>query len=82
MKTLTETKALHDLQKLKTDYQNFIKDRYEHNAQSCETCLTKGACCLDTHFVNVHITRLEAVLISVAQHPAQSDRRRVVGAGH
>ena len=63
MKTLTETKALRDLQKLKSDYQNFIKDRYEPNAQSCETCPTKGACCLDAHFVNVHITKLEAVAI-------------------
>ena len=26
-------------------------------------CPTKGACCLDAHFVNVHITRLEAVAI-------------------
>ena len=63
MKTLTETKALRDLQKLKSEYQNFIKETYEPNAQSCETCPTKGACCLDAHFVNVHITKLEAIAI-------------------
>ncbi|MCY7377015.1 MAG: hypothetical protein LH472_13735 [Pyrinomonadaceae bacterium] len=63
MKTLTETGALHDLQKLKSDYQNFIKENYEHHAASCETCPTKGACCLDAHFVNVHISKLEAVAI-------------------
>jgi len=27
------------------------------------TCETQGACCLDAHFVNVHISRLEAVAI-------------------
>ncbi|NJM52523.1 MAG: hypothetical protein HC846_03460 [Blastocatellia bacterium] len=34
---------------------------YEHKAKDCLTCETKGACCLDAHFVNVNITRLEAV---------------------
>ena len=28
-----------------------------------QTCKTPGACCLDAHFVNVHITRLEAAAI-------------------
>ena len=57
---LTETRALNELSKLKTVYQNFIKTNYEQNAENCETCPTKGSCCLDAHFVNVHITRLEA----------------------
>jgi hypothetical protein len=78
MKTLTETKALKDLQNLKTDYQNFIKDRYEPNAQSCETCPTKGACCLDAHFVNVHITKLEAVAISKTLAKLDKEKRREV----
>jgi hypothetical protein len=63
MKMLTETRALNELSKLKTVYQNFIKTNYEQNAENCETCPTKGSCCLDAHFVNVHITRLEAVAI-------------------
>ena len=63
MKTLTEPKALNELKKLKTVYREFINVNYEHNAKSCLTCETKGACCLDAHFVNVHITRLEAVAI-------------------
>jgi hypothetical protein len=63
MKKLTETKALSELHKLKTAYQDFIKTGYEYKAQNCETCPTKGACCLDAHFVNVHITRLEAAAI-------------------
>ena len=63
MKKLTEPKALSELHKLKTAYQAFIKMNYEHRAADCETCPTKGACCLDAHFVNVHITRLEAAAI-------------------
>ncbi|MFN0277401.1 MAG: hypothetical protein ACKVRN_02250 [Pyrinomonadaceae bacterium] len=37
------------------------------------TCKTQGACCLDEHFVNVHISRLEAVAIqnSLNQLPPQ-----------
>ena len=63
MKTLSETKALKELQNLKIKYQNFIKTGYERKAQDCQTCPTKGACCLDAHFVNVHISKLEAVAI-------------------
>jgi len=63
MKKLTETKALGELRKIKTAYQNFVKTNYEHRAADCETCPTKGACCLDAHFVNVHISKLEAAAI-------------------
>ena len=61
MKSLSEKQALAKLRKLKTVYQELIQTGYEHKAKSCLTCETKGACCLDAHFVNVHITRLEAV---------------------
>ncbi len=64
MKTLSEKQALLKLRKLKNDFRDEVKQKYEHRAKSCETCETKGACCLDAHFVNVHITRLEAVLIN------------------
>jgi len=63
MKKLSETKALQALEKLKSDYQTFIRENYEYKAESCETCPTKGACCLDAHFVNVHISKLEAAAI-------------------
>ncbi len=78
MKTLTETKALQDLQKLKSEFQNFIKENYEPNAQNCETCPTKGACCLDAHFVNVHITKLEAVAIGKTLSKLDDKRRREI----
>jgi hypothetical protein len=63
MKLLSETRALEKLQTLKTDFAARIKSGFEHKAKDCLTCETPGACCLDAHFVNVHITRLEAVAI-------------------
>ena len=78
MKTLTETKALQDLHKLKNDYQNFIKNNYEQRAENCETCPTKGACCLDAHFVNVHITKLEAVAIRKTLDKLSDEKQREI----
>jgi len=63
MKLLSETRALEKLHELKIDFAKTIRDAYEHRAKSCATCETPGACCLDAHFVNVHITRLEAAAI-------------------
>ncbi|MBA2734562.1 MAG: hypothetical protein H0U54_17005, partial [Acidobacteria bacterium] len=58
-----EHAALARLQRVKSAYQSFIKLNYEHAAEDCGTCPTRGVCCTDAHFVNVHITRLEAVAI-------------------
>lgn len=63
MKTLSEKQALLKLGKLKTDFQNFIRENYEHRAKDCQICPAQGVCCTDAHFVNVHITRLEAAAI-------------------
>lgn len=63
MRALDEHKALTLLQRTKREFQSEIKLVYEPQAESCRTCLTPGACCTDAHFVNVHITRLEAVAI-------------------
>ncbi len=63
MKTLSEKQALIKLRTLKKDFRDEIKQNFEHRAKDCGTCETKGACCLDAHFVNVHITKLEAGLI-------------------
>jgi hypothetical protein len=59
----SEPQALTQLQRLKTSYQNRIRRDFEHAALDCRTCRTPGACCTDAHFVNVHVTRLEAVAI-------------------
>jgi hypothetical protein len=63
MKTLTEPQALARLQRGKIAYQSHVKTTYERAARPCAECATPGVCCTDAHFVNVHITRLEAVAI-------------------
>ena len=81
MKILSQTIALEKLHDLKSDFARRIRSRYEHRAKSCATCETPGACCLDAHFVNVHITKLEAREIRNAidrlpeGHRAQIDAR-------
>lgn len=63
MKKLSERKALSLLSGLKQEFAREIRETYESRAKSCSACSTPGACCLDAHFVNVEITRLEAVAI-------------------
>lgn len=63
MKFISETIALEKLRRLKDDFAARIRSDFEKNAKSCVTCETPGACCLDAHFVNVRISRLEAVAI-------------------
>ncbi|MBV9209238.1 MAG: hypothetical protein JOZ52_01345 [Acidobacteria bacterium] len=58
-----EQLLLAQLQRVKSAYQSFIKLNYEQRAEDCATCGTRGLCCTDAHFVNVHITRLEAVAV-------------------
>ena len=74
----SEQEALAQLQRAKASYQSFIKLNYEHAAEDCRTCPTRGVCCTDAHFVNVHITRLEAVAIreTLARTPRLSDAGR------
>jgi hypothetical protein len=80
MKPISEKQALAKLRNLKNDFRAFIRENFEHRAKSCATCETKGACCLDAHFVNVHVTRLEAVLIreELAALPAEK-RKQIDG---
>ena len=63
MKKLSEASALARLQREKTALQSHIKVNYEPGARDCRVCPTPGVCCTDAHFVNVHITRLEAVAV-------------------
>lgn len=63
MKHITEAAALARLQRGKAAFQSHIKLNYERAARPCAECPTPGVCCTDAHFVNVHITRLEAVAI-------------------
>ena len=63
MRLIARSKALVELRRIKDELRAHIGDRYEHRAKSCATCETPGACCLDAHFVNVRISRLEAAAI-------------------
>ena len=74
----SEREALAQLQRAKSAYQSFIKINYEHAAEDCRTCPTRGVCCTDAHFVNVHITRLEAVAIreTLGRTPRLTDEGR------
>jgi hypothetical protein len=58
---MNQSESLSELARIKTAYQNFIRDNFEFAAEDCQTCPTQGVCCTDAHFVNVHITRLEAI---------------------
>ena len=62
MKLISETKALAKLDHVTAKLRGEVAG-YEERAKSCRTCETPGACCLDAHFVNVRISRLEAVKI-------------------
>lgn len=61
MKLLSEKKALEELKELKKEFRKIIKQNYEFRAKDCKKCTNE--CCLDAKFVNVHITKLEAVLM-------------------
>ena len=61
MRKLSEAEALARLKRGKARFQTSIKLGYERRARDCKACPTPGVCCTDAHFVNVHITRLEAV---------------------
>ncbi len=63
MKRLTLNKALKRLINIKQKYRSLIKEDFEQKAKDCLTCEVQGICCTDAHFVNVHITRLEALSI-------------------
>jgi Fe-S-cluster containining protein len=78
MKTLSEKQSLIKLRTLKNDFRAVIKQNFEHRAKDCGTCETKGACCLDAHFVNVHITRLEAVLIKQELEQISPEKQKEV----
>src|ERR671939_1413451 len=78
MKNLSEATALARLQREKRAYQSHIKLAYEPAARSCRACPTPGVCCTDAHFVNVNITRLEAVAVreTLARTPRLSEAEK------
>ena len=66
MKFLSEAAALEKLKELREEFRSRVAKLYEHRAKPCSECTAFGACCTDEHFVNVRITKLEAVAIKQA----------------
>jgi Fe-S-cluster containining protein len=80
MKRISEKEGSKKLADLKDAFRTRIVDEYEFRAKSCQSCETKGACCLDAHFVNVHISRLEAVAMRRKLDALPIDFREIVDA--
>src|SRR5256714_10296200 len=78
MRKISEAEALARLQRSKAAFQTHVKLNFEHRAVDCRACPTPGVCCTDAHFVNVHITRLEAVAIreTIERTPRLTDDER------
>lgn len=66
MRLLSESIAIERLSKIRNEFRSEIATRFEHRAKECSSCDTPGACCLDEHFVNVRVSRLEAAAIKIA----------------
>ncbi|HMT07986.1 MAG TPA: hypothetical protein PKA82_08280 [Pyrinomonadaceae bacterium] len=77
MKFLSEKKAIGELEQIRAEFRSMIAD-FEQRAASCETCTTPGACCLDAHFVNVRVSRLEAKAIRNALSELPNELREKV----
>lgn len=73
MKVFPKKVGLEKLRSVKDTFRDQIVREFEFRAKSCATCETPGACCLDAHFVNVHISRLEAMEIrdAIGGRPAE-----------
>lgn len=80
MRLISERKALDLLGDVISRLRSEITEKYEHRAKNCLTCETQGACCLDAHFVNVHISRLEAVAIRKALSRLPEKNREKINA--
>jgi hypothetical protein len=77
MKPVSKTRALDRLSAIQADLRSKISN-FESRAKSCIACETPGACCRDVHFVNVHISRLEAAAINNALGALPADMQRKV----
>ncbi|MFZ1701225.1 MAG: hypothetical protein WBO10_14780 [Pyrinomonadaceae bacterium] len=78
MKRYSRKRALTKLEEIRNDLAEAVRRDFEHKAASCLTCTTPGACCLDAHFVNVHISRLESEAIKNALACLPQDLRERV----
>lgn len=78
MKILGEKRALDMLAGVREELRKHIQEKFESQAKDCLTCETQGACCLDAHFVNVRISRLEATAMSDVLTQLPTETRETV----
>ncbi len=78
MRIISEKNALERLALLRNDLTETIRETYEHRARRCASCPVQGSCCLDAHFVNVRISRLEARAINAEIDRLDTDTRKGV----
>ena len=76
MRMLGESRGIERLRQMREEFRGQV-GRYEVRAKNCGSCDMPGACCLDEHFVNVRISKLEAVGIgrAIAELPASLQER-------
>ncbi|MBL8125069.1 MAG: hypothetical protein KIT61_00480 [Pyrinomonadaceae bacterium] len=78
MKIISETKGIERLAEIRAGFSRDIHDDFEHKAKPCAECETPGDCCLDAHFVNVRISRLEAAAIRQALDQLSPEKKYAV----
>jgi hypothetical protein len=78
MKLLPKSIAIKRLATIREEFRSEIATKFEHRAKLCSSCETPGACCLDEHFVNVRVSRLEASAIGKAVGELDEEVRSAV----
>lgn len=78
MRPISKTQGIAEIRRIKREFDREIREHFEHRAKSCSTCDTPGACCLDEHFVNVHISELEAEAIGQRLSELPTEMRQKV----
>lgn len=78
MRFLSESSGIDRLAEIREDFRSEVAAGFEHRATSCSTCRTPGVCCLDEHFVNLRVTRLEAAAIRKAVGELDAETRSAV----
>jgi hypothetical protein len=77
MKLVSEKRGLEQLENIRNRFRHEAA-AFETKAKNCSVCETPGACCLDAHFVNVRITRLESRAVREALSKLPSETRDAV----
>ena len=78
MKLISESIAIKQLANVREEFRRELAKDYEHRARPCSSCTTPGECCLDEHFVNVRVSRLEVTAIRTAVSDLHENLRSAV----